>query len=171
MQTRTLFPASIAVAFVLAGCTQAPPAGPPDTRAADAQAIRQLEADWLQAESTKDADKITAFYADDASLFLPDLPVITGKANILAAYKGFVADKNFSLTWPPSYAVVVAKSGDIAYTEGNYTSTYTDSKTKKAVSEKGKYLEVYTKQPDGSWKDEVDTGIPDGPPTPMKAGK
>jgi ketosteroid isomerase-like protein len=96
------------------------------------------------------------------------VPVITGKANILAAYKNLVADKNFSLTWPPSYAVVVSKSGDMAYTEGSYTFTYTDPKTRKPVVEKGKYVEVYAKQPDGSWKDVVDTGIPDGPAAPLK---
>ncbi len=169
MQTSTLFPAGIALTFLLAGCASAPPPAPPDTRAADAQAIRQLEADWLQADSTKDVDKIVAFYADDASLMLSGMPVITGKANIAAAYKGLVADKNFSLNWPPSYAIVVAKSGDIAYTEGTYVFTYTDAKTKKAVVEKGKYVEVYAKQPDGTWKDVVDTGIPDGPATPVKA--
>jgi uncharacterized protein (TIGR02246 family) len=169
MQKSTLLTAGIALTFLLAGCTPATPPAPPDTRAADAQAIRQLEADWVQTESTKDVDKITAFYADNASLFLNGMPVISGKANIVAAYKELVADKNFSLTWPPSYAVVVAKSGDLAYTEGNYTFTYTDKKTKKAVVEKGKYVEVYAKQPDGSWKDVVDTGIPDGPATPLKA--
>jgi len=170
MKARTiLFPASTALAFLLAGCTPATPPAAPDTRAADAAAIRQVESDWVQAEATKDPDKIAAFYADDASLYLPDMPAITGKANILATYKSMVADKNFSVTWPPSSTVVVAKSGDIAYTLGTYTFTYTDSKTKKAMVEKGKYVEVYAKQPDGSWKDEVDTGIPDGPATPAKA--
>jgi hypothetical protein len=75
MQTSKLFPAGIALTCLLAGCSPAaPPPAAPDTRAADAQAVRQLEADWLQSESTKDADKITAFYADDASLFLSGCP-------------------------------------------------------------------------------------------------
>jgi uncharacterized protein (TIGR02246 family) len=169
MKASTLLPAGIALAFLLAGCAPATPPAAPDTRDADAAAIRQVEANWLQAESTKDADKITAFYADDASLLLPDMPVVTGKANIEAAYKTFLADKNFSLTWTPSTNVVVSKSSDMAYSEGAYTMTYTDPKTKKAVTENGKYAEVYMKQADGSWKNVVDTGNEDAPPTPVKA--
>lgn len=168
MQACTLFPAGIALTILLAGCAPATPPPAPDTRDADAKAIRQLESDWLQAESARDPDKITSFYADDGSIFLADMPVVTGKANILATYKTFLADKNFSLTWPPSTTVVVSKSGDIAYTEGTYAMTYTDSKTKKVLSEKGKYVEVYVKQPDGSWKDVADTGVEDAPPTPLK---
>jgi uncharacterized protein (TIGR02246 family) len=164
-----LFPLSMALTCLLVGCTPAAPPTPPDTRAADAAAIRQLEADWLQADNAKDVDKIVGFYADDASLFLSDMPVVTGKANLVATYKTFLADKNFSLSWAPSTVVVVSKSGDMAYTEGTYTVTYTDPKTKKAVSEKGKYVEVYTKQADGSWKNEADIGNSDGPATPVKA--
>lgn len=171
MHMKALFPASFALAVFVAGCTPATPPAPADTRDADAQAIRQLEANWLQAESSKDADKIATFYADDASLFLADMPVVTGKANIAATYKTFLADKNFSLTWPPSTTVVVSKSGDIAYTEGTYTTTYTDPKTKKVMQEKGKYVEVYTKQPDGSWKNTADIGNADSPATPVKASK
>jgi len=169
MQTRTLFPAGIALALLLAGCSPATPPAPPDTRAADAQAIRKVEADWLQASSAKDVEKVASFYADDGSIFLTGIPVVTGRANILAAFKTLMADKNFSLTWPPSTTIVVSKSGDMAYSEGTYVMTYTDLKTKKAVSEKGKYVEVYTKQADGSWKDVVDIGNADGPATPVKA--
>lgn len=169
MQTRMLFPMSFTLVFVLAGCTKATPPAPADTRAADAQAIRQLEADWLQAGSSRDVDKIASFYADDGSIFLTGMPVVTGKATILASYKTLLADKNFSLTWPPSTTIVVSKSGDMAYSEGTYTMTYTDPKTKKAVSEKGKYVEVYMKQADGSWKDVADIGNADGPATPVKA--
>ena len=56
----------------------------------------------------------------------------------------------------------------MAYTQGHYVWTYTDAKTRKAVSEKGEYVEIYMKQADGSWKDVVDTGHLDGPPVPVK---
>ncbi len=69
-----LFPASIALAVLLAGCNRATPAAA-DTRAADATAIRQLETDWLKAYQAKDADKITSFYADDAAVFNPGMSV------------------------------------------------------------------------------------------------
>ena len=163
-----LFPASIALAAVLAGCNHTAPAAA-DTRDADATAIRQMESNWLQAYQAKDADKITSFYADDGSAFPTDMPITSGKTDLLSLYKKEMADKNFSVTFPPSDKVVVSKSGDMAYTQGSYTATYTNPKIKKAVSEKGKYVEVYMKQPDGSWKDVADISNPDSPAAPMKA--
>ena len=169
MHARTLFPASFALAILLAGCTSAPPppSAPPDTRDADAKAIRQLETDWSQAFAAKDAEKATSFYADDGSLFNTGMPVITGNANIVSFWKQQIADKNFSLTFSTD-KVVVSKSGDMGSTQGSYAVTYTDPKTKKAVLEKGKYVEVYMKQPDGSWKDVADISNADGPVTPVK---
>jgi len=170
MQARImLFPASIALAVLLAGCNRAAAPVAADTRDADATAIRQLETDWLKAYQAKDADKIASFYADDASALNSGMPVVTGKTSIEDAYRKFVADKNFSLAFPPSDKVVVAKSGDMAYTQGSYTLTYTDPKTKKPMTEKGKFVEVYMKQPDGSWKNVADIGSSDGAATPMKA--
>ena len=168
MFARRFLPATIALAALLAGCTPATPPAAPDTREADAKAIRQLEADGLQAFAAKDADKIVSSYADDASLFISGMPVVTGKANIEAGLKQFLADKNFSISWPPSDKVVVSKSGDLAYTQGSNTVTYTDPKTKRVMSGMGKFVEVYMKQADGSWKDVADINNADGPATPVK---
>src|SRR5579862_233212 len=51
MQKRYSLPAAIALAVVLAGCNQAPPPAP-DTREADAKAIRDFETGWMQAFAT-----------------------------------------------------------------------------------------------------------------------
>ena len=99
MNARNAWPAAFALAAILAGCTQAPPPPAPDTHDADVKAIRDLEAAWVQAFATKDADKIAAVaYADDASDFLPDAPVHNGIPAIKAAMKPMLEDKNFSIT-------------------------------------------------------------------------
>ena len=167
MQARTFLPVSIALTFLLAGCTPATPPAPLDTRAADMKAIQDTETAWSQSFATKDVDKVTAFYADDASLFLTDMPVVTGKSNIASVFKPFLADENFSLIFSAN-KVDASKSGDLAYTQGRYTWTYTDAKTKKVVSEKGKYVLVFMKQADGSWKDVADISNADGPAAPVK---
>ena len=168
MQGRTIFPASMALVFLLAGCTPATPPTPlPDTRDADAKAIRQLETDWLQAFAMKDVEKITSYYADDASVFITGRPVISGKANIVSMIREWVDDKNSSGTFS-SEKIIVSKSGDVAYSEGSNGLTYTVGKTKKVVSEKGKYVTVYMKQADGSWKCIADIFNADGPPVPAK---
>ena len=167
MKTKILFPASIVFATLLAGCTPAAPPAPPDTRAADTQAIRDIETAWSQSFASRDINKVTANYSDDASLFLPDMPIITGRANIVSQMGPFFNDKNFTLSFTTD-KVVVAKSGDMAYTQGSYTSTMTDPKTKKVVTEKGKYVTVYTKQADGSWKATADIDNADAQAAPVK---
>ena len=166
MQNRYSLPAAVALAVILAGCAQAPPPAP-DTREADAKAIRDFETAWAQAFATKDVEKIGVFYADDASAFLPNMPVLNGVPAIKAALKPMVEDKNFAITFAAT-KVEVSKASDLAYSQGAYTMTLTDPKTKKAVTEKGKYVTVYKKQADGSWKAAADILNGDGPPEPAK---
>ena len=65
-------------------------------------------------------------------------------------------------------AKVEVSSGDLAYSQGTYAVTATDPKTKKVIMEKGKYVEVYKKQPDGSWKIVEDINNADAPAKPVK---
>jgi uncharacterized protein (TIGR02246 family) len=159
---RFALPLALALLFSLTACTQAPPPAPPDTRAADQKAIADIEAAWLPAWQAKDVDKIVAGYAPDATVMQPDMPAMKGAEAIRAGIKAFVADKNFALTFAPT-AVEVARSGDIGYSYGTYSATMTSPKTKKPVTEKGKYVTVYKKQADGSWKAFLDINNADAP--------
>jgi uncharacterized protein (TIGR02246 family) len=143
------------------GCTQAPPPAPPDTRATDEKAIRDMEAAWGKEYTSKDLDKVMAHYADDASVLMTDMPIHTGKDSIRPLFKDLLADPNFALDIQTG-KVEVAKSGDVAYSQGTYTFVATGPK-KKPVTEKGKYIEVYKKQADGSWKVAEDMNNADAP--------
>jgi ketosteroid isomerase-like protein len=59
-----------------------------------------------------------------------------------------------SLTFE-STKVTVAQAGDMAWDVGTYQLT-TKDKPAKTSTEAGKYLEVWQKQVDGSWKVAVD---------------
>jgi ketosteroid isomerase-like protein len=146
----------------LAACTQAPPAAPPDTRAADQKTIMDGETAWSADMNSKDIEKIVSHYADDAILMDPDMPATKGKDAIRAGLKSFLADKNFALSFVPT-AVEASKSGDLAYSYGTYTLTMTNPKTKKPVTGHGKYATVYRKQADGSWKAILDINNADAP--------
>jgi len=61
-----------------------------------------------------------------------------------------------TLTWTP-FRGDMAASGDLGYTYGNYVFTMKD-KEGKAISQYGKYMSVWKKQKDGSWKVVVDMG-------------
>jgi ketosteroid isomerase-like protein len=142
--------APVALAAIQFGCSEAPKA-PADTRAADEKAIRDTEAQWVKDIQAKDLDKDVSHYDNDAAFLLPDIPIVNGKTAITNVHKEMLADPNLALEFSAT-KVEVAKSGDIAYSQGFYTETSTDPKTKKPVTEKGKYLTVFKKQPDGSWK-------------------
>jgi uncharacterized protein (TIGR02246 family) len=169
MQARYLSLAAVGLAVVLSGCSPAPAPAPvaPDTHDADVKAIRDLEATWVQNFTTKDPDKIATVYADDVSVMITDMPVINGIPAAKTALKSMVADKNFSITFA-SDKVDVAKSGDLAYSQGTYSMTSANPKTKKPATEKGKYVTVFKKQADGSWKAVADIFNADAPAAPAK---
>jgi uncharacterized protein (TIGR02246 family) len=152
------------LAFTTA-CTQAPP---PDTHAADVQSLKDAEAAWAKATGAKDLEKGMSYYADDASLMIANAPAMNGKDAIRAAMKPMYDDPNFALAFQAS-RVEVAKSADLGFTQGAYTLTITDPKTKKPVTDKGKYVTTYKKQADGTWKAVADMVSSDMPlPTPGK---
>src|SRR5438105_4934606 len=159
MFKRTLMAAVLVATLSTVSFTQAKPA-------ADVKAIKDTEAAWVKACATKDADKIAAFYTDDA-IFIANSPTVTGKAAITSAWKGMVSDPNFSLKFS-STMVEVAKSGELAYSQGTYALTISDPKTKKSITDKGKYITVFKKQADGSWKAAADVANSDPPPAPAK---
>ena len=165
-----LFPAAgVLFAMLQSGCAPTPTAAPaiPDTRAADEKAIRDSEAAWAKAFATKEPEKAAAFYADDADSMLPDTSLMTGRKAIIAGMKPELGDPNFSLVFAPN-KVEIAKSGDIAYSQGWFKYTTTDPKTKKRVGQAGNYVEVYKKQADGTWKVEEDIATEE---TPLKVAK
>jgi uncharacterized protein (TIGR02246 family) len=152
----------LALAVLTVGCANAPAPPPPDTRAADLQAVKNVEAAWIGDVVNKDADKFVSYFAEDASGLYPGAGILNGKATIKAAFAPYFADPNFSLTFQSTRAMA-SKGGDMVYSQGTYTMTMTNPKTKKPMTDKGKFLTVYTKQADGSWKAIADTYNSDSP--------
>jgi uncharacterized protein (TIGR02246 family) len=165
MKRECLTGCAIGLLILLGGCSETP-ATPPDTSAADLKTIKDGEIAWAGYWAHRDLDKIVSLYADNASVLVPNVPIMNGKDAIRAGLKDMVADKNLLFSSTTS-AAEVARSGDLAYTQGTYSLTITDSKTKKPVTEIGKYVTVYKKQADGSWKAIEDINNADAPPAPV----
>ena len=150
------------VLALMVGCASAPPPPPPDTHDADVQALKDNEAQWVQDYRSKDVDKLMAHYAADAVLMTPGSAPGVGPDAIRGMLKELAGDPNLSLTFQAS-RVEVSKGGDYGYTQGSYTLTVTDPKSKKPVKDSGSYVTVYKKQGDGSWKAVSDIAS-SGPP-------
>jgi uncharacterized protein (TIGR02246 family) len=128
-------------------------------RAADEAAIRAASAAWSQAAGAKDLDKAVSFYADDALLLPDNAPAARGKESIRKNWAPLLALPGSGLRWQTA-SVEVARSGELAYETGAYNFVATD-KQGKSTDGKGKYLVIWKKQSDGSWKVAVDTDNPD----------
>ena len=141
------------------------PAQPPDTRAADETAIRVAVIEWSKAAQAKDVNKAVSFYADDAMQFVDKGPFVKGKDNIRTGWEQMLALPGPGLTFATT-GVEVARSGDMAYEYGTYDFATADKKG-KIIDEKGKYVLVWKKQADGSWKVAADIDNRDAAPAPL----
>jgi ketosteroid isomerase-like protein/quercetin dioxygenase-like cupin family protein len=121
------------------------------------ETLTKLDREW--AASSKDMNKFTSYYAPDASVYPPGMPIATGTAAIKDTLGKMTSAPDFNLTFAPTKAVV-SSSGDVGYTTGTYQATA------NGTTDKGKYISIWKKQPDGQWKVAEDIFNPDkiGPP-------
>lgn len=119
-------------------------------RDADERAIRDLDAEWAKAAAAKNLDQVMTVFTDDASLFLPNEPIAMGKPAIRVEWTKLTSNPGYALSFSPS-RVDVAKAGDMAYEFGVYNLMLTGPDG-KPINDRGKYVAVWKKQPDGKWK-------------------
>lgn len=147
---RFMITASAAIGIVvLASCA---PAGDP---AAIGKTLTQLDDEWSKAAGAKNLDSVASFYAADAIAYPPDVPVAVGKDAAKKVWAGYFADSTFRISWKTEHAAG-SKGGDLGFTTGTYEDSF-KGPDGKLVTEKGKYVCVWAKQADGSWKAIHDT--------------
>jgi uncharacterized protein (TIGR02246 family) len=139
------------------------------TRAADEKALRDTDTAYSNAATAKDLEKCVSNYADNAVVMVAGEPARTGKAAIHEFLDKTLKTPGLSLSWQVT-KVQVARSGELGYTRGVTISTTTDASGKKETT-KGKYVTVWNKMPDGSWKAVADISNDDVPPKPPAPAK
>ncbi len=156
--------------FVLAGCLAllsfalVGTAGAADTKIE--QALRDLDAQWSKDAGAKDVDKTVSYYADNAVVMPPNASAATTKETIRSAWKEMLTTPGAAISWKTT-KVEVAKAGDLAYVSGTYEETMTDA-SGKPVKDRGKYVEIFKKQADGTWKVVADIWNSDLPVAPAE---
>lgn len=103
-----------------------------------------------------------ANYADSAVVMMPMMPAMHGRAAIEAGFKGMMESMKINAVTFTTQDVIA--SGDLAVETGAFNMTST-MKGAKAMNEKGKYLTIWKRQGDGTWKIVRDINNPDGPTT------
>ena len=137
--------------LTLCGCTQPSAKASPS----EVESVRAEDAKLQKAVAAKDLEAIVSFYANDAVLMPAAEPLVSGKAAIAAEWKHILAipklENASKLT-----RVEASSANDLAYSMGTYQSKMT-GEDGTMVTEPGKWLSVWKKQPDGAWRIIVET--------------
>ena len=108
--------------------------------------IEAGEQEWLKAFNGGDAAGVAAKYAQNARLMPPNSDILDGRGAIEAFCKEFVATGaqiSFSL-------LTVHETSDVCAAVGTYEMTI-PVPGEESQQDRGKYIEVWTRQSDGSW--------------------
>jgi len=152
---------ALALCAPLAACN--PAAQPANTSvardpAADVAAVKAVEAEMLAAFKAKDSAEVARFYTADAEIMVPFEAVVRGADAAKSTGQDF-KDPAFTIDFANTRTEVSA-AGDMAFTHGTFSVTYTNPATKEPGTMKGNYVTVFRKQADGSWKAVQDISTP-----------
>ena len=108
--------------------------------------VEAQEQKWLKAFNGGDALGVSVLYSENARLMPPNSEIIEGRAAIADFTKGFVAT-GAKLAFK---LLTVHESPDFCVAVGTYEMDIpTGAEIQKDT---GKFMEVWTRQPDGSWQ-------------------
>jgi uncharacterized protein (TIGR02246 family) len=133
---------------------------------ADAGAVREAidsaNSKFTDAMKRGDTTTMAANYSDDAIVMMPNVELWRGRDAVRKGFAGFVSQGPVKEFKGKTEDVMVA--GDVAVETGTYEMTV-QPKGGKEIKDKGKYITVWKRQADGSWKIVRDINNSD---TPMK---
>ncbi len=101
------------------------------------------------------ADAWAAWFAEDGAMMQEGAGEIRGRTAIREAV-AYLDQPGVTLTWEPSRAEIAA-SGDLGWTTGTWESR---TEVDAPPASRGRYVSIWRRQPDGSWKVVMDLGVP-----------
>jgi len=150
---RTIFLASVTL-LILA---LVPSAGTP----ANPAALIKADQTFAEATAAHGLEGFLSFLTEDVSTLRPDRPVLSGKKALAEVWAPLLNNPALAVRWQPMTAAI-SNSADLGYTIGSYEIVGSDDQGKRVVGT-GKYVTIWRKQRDRSWKVVFDAGVPDSP--------
>jgi len=123
------------------------PLGGPSLSRAEA-ALRKLTQDWALACNTKQLDDLVDLYVPDAMVLRPNVPAVRGTAAIREFFFGLIDAGMSDIELDPLRSELF---GDFGYEAGRCKSLVPVAMGKRR-EERGKYLVMLGRQPNGEWK-------------------
>lgn len=147
---------ALATVVAILGCSGA--AAP----AADPSVLMDADRAFAGAVAEGGTDAWVSWVAADGAQIVPGAGEIRGRDSI-RALMAYLDDPGTRLTWEPSRAQIAA-SGDLGWTTGTYESESVGSDGQVQHGQ-GRYVTIWRKQDDGSWKVVMDLGNPTRAPS------
>ncbi len=147
MRTRS---ATLILAAIALGVTACQPTQPAALSEEDLQGIRDVTAQWQAAAVANDNAGLAALYTEEAVFMPPNQPAVEGRASIQTWIESFPA-----MTTAELVIDEIDGRGDLAFVRGHYDITMTGPDG-ALIPDRGKYLEIRRRQPDGAWLLAVD---------------
>ncbi len=119
------------------------------TTEADIAAIKDLVNQYGATINAGDLDLWISLWADHAIQMAPDAPAVIGKEKIRARRQSLFDLYDWKMTVDTEEVRV---AGDWAFARGTYTYTKAPKEEGATTKGTGKWLSIFEKQDDGSWK-------------------
>lgn len=114
---------------------------------------------FVEAVNKGDAAAAAALYAEDALLMPPNSEMIKGRSAIQEFWQTSI---QMGIKEVNTTVIDIQIDEDLAYRVGKYTLTI-QPQNHPPVKDSGKFLDIWKRQADGSWKIQVDTWNSDIP--------
>jgi uncharacterized protein (TIGR02246 family) len=116
------------------------------------KAIEETNAKWAEAFNQGDAAAVAALYTDNAVLMPPNNEMIQGREGIQQFWNGAM---QMGMTDVTLTTVDLEGSGNLAYEIAKYSLTI-QPEGQEVMKDVGKYIVVWKRQEDGTWKIQAD---------------
>ena len=160
MSHRNLW-AAVLFAFLCAGAAGCQTQADTTLATADATAIRGALDAYFSAANAGDAARWAALYTEDAVMMPPNSPTVEGRA----AIESWLAMLPVKITDAQGMAREVDGTGNVAYLRGTYSMSLQIPGLSGSIEQRGKLLQIYARQPAGSWLLARDMWNADAAPT------
>jgi ketosteroid isomerase-like protein len=132
---------------LLCGCGQSIKRASQD----DIEAIRKRQDEFPAAHTYHDGAKLAEFYTEDAMLIPPNEPIVRGKQAIAEWYQREF-EKAPPIENPKVTLEEIEVCGNLAFNRGNFILKFEGETADKPIILNLRFITIWRKQPDGSWK-------------------
>ncbi len=131
------------------GCTPREDFAVDERSEADVEAIKALMAKYVSGYASKDVDNFVNVFTEDAVRMPPNGPAIVGSEGIRSYYEDWFETETLDVKVAPT-EIQVADDWAVAW--GSYEATVTSVKDQTLNEDRGKWINVFKRGADGTWK-------------------